>query len=147
MSLATVVSTALRAMGGPSVAVAGVVGDRLIFCEATAGVDVESTAYMTASISKTFVAVACMQCKERGELDLDADISQYTDLEIFNPYFKPKSANFISCRHLLTHSSGLVDDESHLLPGPFRADGVDCPVNHPRTFLNPTPQPRRVSIR
>jgi serine-type D-Ala-D-Ala carboxypeptidase/endopeptidase len=118
-------------MATPSVAVAAVVGEEMIYSEAAGGSSVESTAYMCASISKTVAAVACMQCKERGVLDLDIDINRYTaphGVKVSNPAF-PLETDFISARHLLTHSSGLIDDEGFLLPGPFRSEGDDCPVS------------------
>jgi CubicO group peptidase (beta-lactamase class C family) len=64
------------------------------------------TVFHTASVSKTFVALAVMQLVERGQLDLDAPVTR------FLPYFRladPRSAE-ITVRQLLSHTSGLPTD-------------------------------------
>lgn len=73
----------------------------------------EETVFLTASISKTIVATVCMTCVDRGELDLDLDINTYLDesLHVRNPNY-PHVA--ITIRHLLTHTSGLRDNEEAL---------------------------------
>lgn len=116
--------------GVPAIAVVGVIGDQVV-CSGAAGLagddepeaSTENTVFPVASISKTFLAVVCLQCSERGELSLDADISQYLSEPVRNPAFPDQP---ITARHLLTHRSGLHDDESALLPGPFRTEGGDC---------------------
>ncbi len=62
------------------------------------------TVYRVASISKLFTDVALMRCVERGELDLDAPITQYL------PDFQPQSSfdTPITLRHLTSHTSGLL---------------------------------------
>lgn len=94
----------------------------------------ENTVFLLASITKTFIAVLCLQCFERGELDLDTDINEYLSRDsryppvprVDNPYF---SSHAITLRHLLTHSSGLSDDESALeSDSKWRVDGQDCPI-------------------
>jgi CubicO group peptidase (beta-lactamase class C family) len=56
------------------------------------------------SIGKTFTAVAVMQAFERGEIELDAPVTEYL------PWFKVRSRyNPITTHHLLTHTSGLIE--------------------------------------
>ena len=64
----------------------------------------EETVYLLASISKTFTTVAIMQLYERGDLELDKDINSYLPFEVRNPHFPDQP---ITCRMLLTHTSGL----------------------------------------
>lgn len=65
------------------------------------------TPYLIASISKTVTGVAVMQLVERGKINLDADINTYLPFNITNP----KNPNaIITCRHLLTHTSGITDN-------------------------------------
>ena len=55
------------------------------------------------SLSKLFSAVAVMQLAQQGKLTLDDPISHWLD------GLQP-SWSTITVRHLLTHSSGIVDD-------------------------------------
>ncbi len=85
-----------------------------------------ATVFVTASISKTFAAALALQCAERGELNLDADINlalacggETTPGRVGNPHFPPETQ--VTARQLLTHTSGLIDDESNLERGsPYR---------------------------
>jgi len=61
------------------------------------------------SVTKSLVATAVMQLVERGQLDLDADISQYLPFELRHP---EAPTTPITARMLLTHRSGL----SHYTP-------------------------------
>jgi CubicO group peptidase (beta-lactamase class C family) len=62
------------------------------------------TIYRVGSISKLFTDIAAMQLVERGELDLDAPVSQYLpNFKPHNPFDKP-----ITVRQLLSHQTGLV---------------------------------------
>lgn len=112
----------------PAVAAAVVAEGQLIFSAAAgsaAGVpcSVDETMFLTASISKTFTAIACLQACERGELDIDADCGQYVSQPVRSPHFKGTK---LTVRHLLQHRSGLCDDESALLPGRWRTEHADC---------------------
>jgi len=142
----------------PAVTVAAVAHGIDVVCTGAAGtvggengdspeesVDVDTTIFMTASISKTVLAVLCLQCQELGEMLLDEDINEYLrdvnivtptppgvahdtlarPMAVRNPAFEKAP---ITARHLLTHSAGLLDDESALMPGPFRTSGGDCPI-------------------
>lgn len=80
-----------------------------------------------ASVSKTFVAVGVMQLAEQGKIDLDADVSEYLGFELRNPNY-PDTA--ITCRMLLSHTSGIRDGEQysiapdHAIRECFEADGA-----------------------
>ena len=58
----------------------------------------ENTLFNTGSVSKIFTAVAIMQLKEKGILDVDEFVVEYL------PKFPYKK---ITIGHLLTHASGL----------------------------------------
>ena len=63
------------------------------------------TNFRLASITKQFTAMCIMIFKNRGELDFETTL-----VEIFPPF--PSYGNNITIRHLLNHTSGLVDYES-----------------------------------
>jgi D-alanyl-D-alanine carboxypeptidase len=118
-------------------AVAVAVSDGAVIASACAGFDsrgepahVDETVFMTASITKTVMAVLALQCHERGELDLEADINVQLakgpdGLCVRHPRF---TQSCITARHLLTHASGLADDESRLHTPPFYTPDADCPM-------------------
>ena len=58
------------------------------------------TPFVIGSISKSFTALAVMQLAEAGEIDLDAEVSQYID------GFSGQPAGAITIRQLLSHTSG-----------------------------------------
>jgi CubicO group peptidase (beta-lactamase class C family)/D-alanyl-D-alanine dipeptidase len=62
------------------------------------------TVYRVGSVSKLFTDIGIMQLVERGELDLDAPVTQYLpDFQPNNPFSRP-----ITLRQLMSHRSGLV---------------------------------------
>ena len=68
------------------------------------------TPFLTASISKSFTALAVMQLVEAGQVDLDTEASQYLD------GFSGRPAGAITIRQLLSHTSGfstLQGNSSH----------------------------------
>lgn len=73
-----------------------------------------------ASISKTFVAAAIVKAVEQGYFTLETDINDILPFELKNP---KQTGNVIQVRHLVTHTSGLLDvDETYymlynILPG------------------------------
>jgi CubicO group peptidase (beta-lactamase class C family) len=69
-----------------------------------------STPFMLASISKTIAATAVLQLVEDGALTLDQDIDTILDFSVDNP--RVPGDEVITVRHLLTHTSGLADDEN-----------------------------------
>lgn len=81
--------------------------------------------FSVASISKMVVAVAIMSCVERGELDLDSNYAP----RIPELHHQRLSEAPLTIRTLLTHRSGLQDEEDALHTGPWRVDGGQpCPV-------------------
>ena len=125
----------------PTAATAGVVIDgRTVYLGGAGTADdgtpcadaAATTVFVTASISKTFLAALALQCAERGELDLDADINvalaqsgETTPGRVGNPHFS--SDIMVTPRQLLMHRSGLADDESNLEYGsPYRWPAGDA---------------------
>ncbi|KFX60376.1 serine hydrolase [Clostridium botulinum] len=77
--------------------------------EYKAKVDPDKTNFPACSVSKLFTATAILQLYEEGKLDLDRNIDDYiSPYKVINKYEKP-----VTCRNLLTHSSG-IDEESEL---------------------------------
>jgi CubicO group peptidase (beta-lactamase class C family) len=86
------------------------------------------TMFSVASITKLVVATLVLQCRDRHELELDEDVRLRVPPECLVTH--PRHPEIpITPRHLLTHVSGLRDDESALMPGPWRSAGNDCPVS------------------
>ena len=82
------------------------------------------TMFLTASISKTIVAMLSVLAHERDELNLDEEL-MLNGKPLQNPC---QQGMAITARLLLKHESGLCDDESALLPGPFRVPERDHPI-------------------
>lgn len=78
-------------------------------------VDPQETAFRVGSISKLVVATAVMQLVERGELDLDAPVSDHLDFELPTRFGSP-----VTLRHLLSHTAGFEDVYRHDMLGPGR---------------------------
>jgi Beta-lactamase len=83
----------------------------------------DSTLFMIASVSKTFVAVALMQLWEDGLFGLDDDINQYLPWAVHNPNYP---ASPITFRMLMTHTSGIIDNWDVL--DPLYTWGADSPI-------------------
>ncbi|MBE1874668.1 serine hydrolase domain-containing protein, partial [Myceligenerans pegani] len=85
------------------------------------------TLFRPGSVSKVFTATAVMQLVERGDLDLDADVSEYLDFEI--------DRNFdadLTLRHLLSHTPGFEERIAGLIgSGDRPADLRDALVTDP----------------
>ena len=97
----------LRASGAPSISVAVMRGDSLVYATAVGFADAGRTEVATArtryriySISKAVTAAAVMQLVGRGTIALDDDVRKYV------PEF-PEKPWPIRIRHLLTHTSGI----------------------------------------
>ena len=66
-------------------------------------VDADKTKFALASGSKLFTATAILQLYEQGKLNLNKNIEEYiSPYKIKNPFDRP-----VTCRNLLTHTSGL----------------------------------------
>jgi D-alanyl-D-alanine carboxypeptidase len=73
------------------------------------------TVYKIASISKQFLATGIMLLMQDGKLSLDDKISKYLD-------GTPDTWKDITVRHLLTHTSGLVEDPPGFEPYKVQPD-------------------------
>ncbi|MBK7872894.1 MAG: beta-lactamase family protein [Saprospiraceae bacterium] len=73
----------------------------------------EETLFVTSSIAKLVVAVAVMQQKEQGKLNLDEDISKYLGYSVRNPNYPDIK---ITPRLLLTHQAGLSNPNQNEVP-------------------------------
>lgn len=70
----------------------------------------EDTAYRIASISKAVTAMLAVDLAGQGKLDLDGDLSDIMGVTVRNPSCPEE---VITPRHLLTHTSGLVDSGAY----------------------------------
>ena len=111
-------------------AVAIVSGDSIIFTQGYGYSDIQTkepftpnTVINIASISKTFVGVALMNLVENGLISLDEDVNTFLPFKVQNPYL-PES--IITPRHLMSHSSGIQDDQKVYLPSYHY--GGDSPI-------------------
>lgn len=66
----------------------------------------ENTIYRIASISKVIIAIMIMKEYEKGNIDLDIDISNYLGYTVRNPYYKD---DIITTRMLMTQMSSITD--------------------------------------
>lgn len=106
------IAAALRRWPSAGVAVVVVRGNSMVQCFCHGVADVasgrpvsEHTVFRIGSLTKTITAVAVMQLRERGLVDLDAPANDY--LRAFQ--LVPASADFrpATVRHLLTHTAGV----------------------------------------
>lgn len=65
------------------------------------------TLFRAASLSKMVTATALMQLYDQGKFGLDDDISSYLGYQVRNPLYPNDKITF---RHLLTHTSSILDD-------------------------------------
>ncbi len=61
------------------------------------------------SVSKTFIALALQKAIEQGYFALDTPINELLPFQVSNPHFPGKQ---ITLRHLVTHTSGILDQEA-----------------------------------
>jgi len=66
----------------------------------------KDTVISIGSITKTITGVAVMQAVEQGLIDLDGDINDYLPFKVVNP---KQQGHIITPRHILTHTTGIVD--------------------------------------
>ena len=92
------------------------------------------TNYRLASVSKQFTAASVLLLAEDGRLKLDDPIKRYFPT-------LPAAANAITIRHLLTHTSGLIDYEDVMDPADTRqvhdADVLTLLQSQDRTYFAP----------
>ncbi len=70
-----------------------------------------TTIQSIASISKSIVGVALMKAVDENLVNLDENINNYLPIKIVNPY--SKNGNYITLRHLVTHTSGILDSKKY----------------------------------
>jgi CubicO group peptidase (beta-lactamase class C family)/D-alanyl-D-alanine dipeptidase len=110
-ALAPLIQHELKEKGIPSIAVALVDDQQIVWAQGFGYADpdhkVEATAgtvYRVGSVSKLFTDIGIMQLVDQGKLSLDAPVSDYIpDFHPHNPFGKP-----ITLRELMSHRSGLV---------------------------------------
>jgi CubicO group peptidase (beta-lactamase class C family) len=90
----------------PSIQVAVVHRDQIVWSQAFGQNTSVNHVYMNASVQKVFTAVAVLQLVERGLVDLDADVQEYLPFTVRHPGF-PETP--VTVRMLLAHRSGLAD--------------------------------------
>ena len=93
-----------------------------------------ATNYRLASVTKQFTAAAILLLVEEGRMTLDDNVRRWLPS-------LPASADAINVRHLLTHSSGLIDYED-VMPSDFSGQLHDADVLHllesqDRTYFPP----------
>jgi CubicO group peptidase (beta-lactamase class C family) len=93
-----------------------------------------ATNYRLASVTKQFTAAAVLMLMEEGALSLDAPLREWLPS-------LPERAAGTSLRHLLTHTSGIIDYED-LVPSGRTAQLQDVDVlrlleSEPRTYFAP----------
>ncbi|KGM13531.1 beta-lactamase, partial [Cellulomonas bogoriensis 69B4 = DSM 16987] len=74
-------------------------------------VDAESTLFRVGSVTKLVTATAVMQLVERGEVDLDTDVEQYTGLDLPHDHS-------VTLRHLLSHTPGYEERAAGIIGRP-----------------------------
>jgi len=71
----------------------------------------ENTIQNIASVSKTFIGIAILKAQELNKLKLDDPINDYLSFKVFNPNYPDKP---ITIRHLVTHTSSIIDGKAYL---------------------------------
>lgn len=78
----------------------------------------DATRYKIASITKAFTAILILQLHEQGRLDLDAPMRTYL------PGYQGSGGDRIRVRHLLNHTSGMVNFDRVVDPAQAIRDGL-----------------------
>lgn len=125
--LTAALTTILDDSDAPGFAVSIVKNDNVLYQQSFGQADIENNQEYTnqtvqpiGSISKTFIAATVVKAIEQGHFTLDTDINDILPVEVHNP--KQPDA-IIQVRHLVTHTSGLIDESDayfqayHILPG------------------------------
>jgi CubicO group peptidase (beta-lactamase class C family) len=90
--------------GSPSIQVAVVHQDEVVWSQAFGENSSVDHVYMNASVQKLFTATAVLQLVERGQVDLDTDVGKYVPFAVRHPGYLETP---ITVRMLLAHRSGL----------------------------------------
>ncbi|MEJ8801671.1 serine hydrolase domain-containing protein [Pontibacter sp. H249] len=94
----------------------------------------ENTVQNIASVSKTVIGLAVLKAQELGKLNLDDTVSKYLSFNVFNPKFPEVP---ITIRHLVTHTSSIVDTEEYLTRNVVLRDTVNL-ANNLNIDISPT---------
>ncbi|SIR26213.1 serine hydrolase domain-containing protein [Pontibacter lucknowensis] len=86
----------------------------------------ESTVQNIASVSKTVIGIAILKAQELGHLNLDEPVSKYLPFNVFNPEHPEVP---ITIRHLVTHTSSIVDTEEYLTRNVILKDTINLVQN------------------
>jgi CubicO group peptidase (beta-lactamase class C family) len=90
--------------------------------------------YRLASVTKQFTSAAVLMLTEEGVLSLEAPLREWLPS-------LPEAAGEVTVRHLLTHTSGLIDYEDLIPPGRTAqlhdADVLRLLKTEPRTYFAP----------
>jgi len=93
-----------------------------------------ATIYRLASLTKQFTAAAMLMLREEGALSLEEPVREWLPS-------LPEPAARATLRELLTHTSGLIDYEDLIPPGPTGqltdADVLHLVESEPRTYFAP----------
>ncbi|KZN64971.1 serine hydrolase [Pseudoalteromonas luteoviolacea] len=107
---------ALKETGLPSLSVAVISGDKIVYEQAVGHADIAKnrlatvhTPYNVGSISKAVSAVAIMQQVEKGTVNLDDKLAQMN--LTFDPNNPENTGEQMSLRNLVTHTSGIKDSD------------------------------------
>jgi CubicO group peptidase (beta-lactamase class C family) len=125
--LTAALNTIYKDSNAPGFSVSVVENNALVYQESFGKADIQEekpytnhTTQPIGSISKTFVAAAIVKAIEQGHFTLETDINEILPFEIKNP----KQINSaIKVKHLVSHTSGLIDNDEvyvqayHILPG------------------------------
>ncbi|MBK6265653.1 beta-lactamase family protein [Marivirga sp. S37H4] len=91
------------------------------------------TAMNIASVSKLFVGVAVMKAIEQGHFTLETPINEILPFQVINPNAKE---TLIRVKHLVTHTSGILDDENTYLSNYSILQGEDLTTPMAERMLN-----------
>ena len=102
--LETRIPSVVSSGNSPSMQVAVVHRDRIIWSRGFGEDPSIYSIYMNGSVQKVFTSVAVLQLVEQGILDLDADVGSYLPFEVRHPGYPDRR---ITLRTMLGHRSGL----------------------------------------
>jgi len=86
----------------------------------------ENTVQPIASISKTFIGLAVMKAQELGKLKLDDPVSKFLPFPVVNPHHRDVP---ITVRHLVTHTSSILDKQNYVFRAWILRDTTDLAKN------------------
>lgn len=86
----------------------------------------ENTVQNIASVSKTFIGLAILKAQELGSFKLDDSINEYLPFKVVNPEYTNVP---ITIRHLVTHTSSIVDSKEYLTRNVILKDTTNLAAN------------------